>query len=79
MKCARSPPRAAIKRQRAHIPVFLLRGSYEIGDQQRRRATTLRVLPKPFDGQTLLGSGARIAQTVSGVAQMARIVLGALS
>ena len=46
-----------VKKARPDLPVFLLTGRHEIGDQQRSSATDIRgFFRKPFDGPTLLAA-----------------------
>ena len=46
-----------IKRARPDLPVFLITGRHEIGDQQRATASDINgFFRKPFDGQALLAT-----------------------
>lgn len=46
-----------VKNARPDLPVFLLTGRHEIGDQQRANAKDIRgFFRKPFDGPTLLAA-----------------------
>lgn len=49
--------RKLIKKERPDLPVFLITGRYEIGDQQRATETDINgFFRKPFDGQALLAA-----------------------
>jgi FixJ family two-component response regulator len=46
-----------VKKTRTELPVFLITGRHEIGDQQRAGAKDISgVFRKPFDGQALLAA-----------------------
>jgi FixJ family two-component response regulator len=48
---------SAVKRARPELPVFMLTGRHEIGDQQRAAGSDIAgFFRKPFDGQTLLAA-----------------------
>jgi FixJ family two-component response regulator len=48
---------SAVKRARPDLPVFLVTGRHEIGDQQRAASSDIAgFFRKPFDGQTLLAA-----------------------
>jgi FixJ family two-component response regulator len=48
---------SAVKRARPELPVFLVTGRHEIGDQQRAASSDIAgFFRKPFDGQTLLAA-----------------------
>lgn len=48
---------SAAKRSRPELPVFLITGRHEIGDQQRAaRSDIAGLFRKPFDGQALLAA-----------------------
>jgi FixJ family two-component response regulator len=51
-----------VKQVRPELPVILITGRHEIGDQQRAIAQGNRFFRKPFDGQALL---AAISQALS--------------
>lgn len=58
--------RDAIKAQRPRLPVFLLTGRHEIGDQQRAaRDDIAGFFRKPFDGKALLAAVAQVSSTPS--------------
>jgi FixJ family two-component response regulator len=47
----------AVKRARPELPVFLITGRHEIGDQQRAASSDIAgFFRKPFDGQALLAA-----------------------
>ena len=51
---------SAAKRSRPELPVFLITGRHEIGDQQRAASSDIAgFFRKPFDGQALLAALAR--------------------
>jgi FixJ family two-component response regulator len=45
-----------VKQARPQLPVILISGRHEIGDQQRAIAQGNRFFRKPFDGQALLAA-----------------------
>jgi FixJ family two-component response regulator len=48
---------SAVKKARPELPVFLITGRHEIGDQQRAASSDIAgFFRKPFDGQTLLAA-----------------------
>jgi FixJ family two-component response regulator len=50
----------AVKKVRPDLPIFLITGRHEIGDQQRAASSDIAgFFRKPFDGQTLLDAVAR--------------------
>jgi FixJ family two-component response regulator len=53
-----------VKQARPELPVILITGRHEIGDQQRAIAQGNRFFRKPFDGQALL---AAVDQALHGV------------
>lgn len=55
-----------VKRVRPDLPVFLITGRHEIGDQQRANAKDIRgFFRKPFDGPTLLAAVSKALESKS--------------
>jgi FixJ family two-component response regulator len=47
---------SAVKRTRPELPVFMVTGRHEIGDQRAASSDIAGFFRKPFDGQTLLAA-----------------------
>jgi len=54
------------KQARPELPVILITGRHEIGDQQRAIAQENRFFRKPFDGQVLLAAIGQALQSADG-------------
>jgi FixJ family two-component response regulator len=55
-----------VKQARPELPVILITGRHEIGDQQRAIAQGNRFFRKPFDGQALLAAIGQALQRADG-------------
>src|SRR3954454_6323030 len=55
-----------VKQARPELPVILITGRHEIGDQQRAIAQGNRFFRKPFDGQALLAAIGQALQSADG-------------
>ena len=53
-----------VKQARPQLPVILISGRHEIGDQQRAIAQGNRFFRKPFDGQALLAAIGQALQRI---------------
>src|SRR4051812_12671130 len=55
-----------VKQERPELPVILITGRHEIGDQPRAIAQGNRFFRKPFDGQALLAAIGQVLQSADG-------------